>query len=316
MERIDVIERLCKSLSEATGERPSDEILAEMLVPSLDIHTLTELDSATTAVYDALQKENIRRAVGRENYEEVREFILKRHQQEILLQPIVPRKMDVSNVEAYGAAQAPAYAEAAAYWPTNAADVPTPPTPDWEVHDLDAMRRKCDKDQGKDKKKLQCHNCGGFGHPFRLCTSVYGAMDKPGPKCDCCGGVGHVRKDCPSEGGGKYKPPEKGKGSKGGDKGKGKGLSNYFKGKGSGVSSLEQGEWSPAEWDERKPLQQPSQQQPPQHPAASQQPSPQPAAVPTTDTSRWECSRGRHRISLLGKLEEASWHSRQCHSSH
>ena len=114
MERIDVIERLCKSLSEATGERPSDEFLAEMLVPSLDIHILTEVDSATTIAYDSIQKENIRRAVDRQNCEEVREFILKKQQQrETLLQPIVPKKMDVSNVEAYGAAQAPTYAEAA-----------------------------------------------------------------------------------------------------------------------------------------------------------------------------------------------------------
>ena len=35
LERIDLIERLCKAMTEATGERPDDEFLAEILVPGM-----------------------------------------------------------------------------------------------------------------------------------------------------------------------------------------------------------------------------------------------------------------------------------------
>ena len=43
--RVELIERLCIQMEEATGKRPSKEILADALYPSLDGSPLTELET-------------------------------------------------------------------------------------------------------------------------------------------------------------------------------------------------------------------------------------------------------------------------------
>ena len=117
------------------------------------------------------------------------------------------------------------------------------------------------KGQG-DRRPLDCHNCGGDGHPKRLCPSPEGAKDLPGDKCNICKGKGHFGRDCTSVGGGKFvsfgkngkgkgKGKDGGKGAWKGGKGKG-GPSQYFHGKGSGgMASVDQsGEWySAAQWE-------------------------------------------------------------------
>ena len=247
LERVDLIERLCKAMTEATGERPDDEFLAEILVPGMDQNTLLELDISTLVAYDHLQKQNIRRPIDKENYEEVREFIQRKQQCEQLSRPIAPRKMDVSNVQTPAGDYGLREGEQPAW--SGGAEVENPPTPTWGENDIDALRKGKGGKKGE-RRQLQCHNCGGLGHPFRLCTSAYGAKEKQGTKCENCGGYGHNKQSCPSEGGGKYKAPEKT--DKGKGKGKGKEQSRYFQGKGSGMSSLdnEAANYSPAEWNE------------------------------------------------------------------
>ena len=51
IKRVDRIEALCVEMQEATGERPSDEFLAEIFVPSLDASSLTELDDGYQVEY-------------------------------------------------------------------------------------------------------------------------------------------------------------------------------------------------------------------------------------------------------------------------
>ena len=105
---------------------------------------------------------------------------------------------------------------------------------------------KGEKGKGGDyvKRPLDCHNCGGLGHPSRLCTSAQWAKGSGGAICSNCKGVGHDKPNYPSPGGAKHVPPQardpkgKGKGKDGKGKGKGKGKSNYFSGKGSGLVSL------------------------------------------------------------------------------
>ena len=138
---------------------------------------------------------------------------------------------------------------------------------DWDGQaDLDAMKGgKSGKGKGR---PLDCHNCGGDGHPKRICASEPIDLRNPNPnspKCDNCNGKGHLKAQCTSRGGGKYVvyvPPGKGdkgkgkdwKGKRGGKgaKGKGKGdgsPSQCFKGKGSGLNSVGQ-EYTDAEWAE------------------------------------------------------------------
>ena len=93
------------------------------------------------------------------------------------------------------------------------------------------------KGKGYEKKPLDCHNCGDFGHPSRLCASEQWAKSSGGAVCSNCKWFGHDKPKCPSPGGAKHIPPTardpkgtaNGKDSKG--RGKGKCKSIYFSGK-------------------------------------------------------------------------------------
>ena len=116
-----------------------------------------------------------------------------------------------------------------------------------EVQDLNALGKGKSKGEGKDKKPLDCHNCGGLGHPMRLCTLAPWAKSTGGSTCDNCKGYGHSKSNCPSPGGAKHVPPNTATG-KGAAKGKAKGKSAYFAGKGSGhVSPLDTDGYSEAD---------------------------------------------------------------------
>ena len=101
-----------------------------------------------------------------------------------------------------------------------------------EGQDLDASGKGRSKGKGKDKKPLDCHNCGGLGHPMRLCTSAQWAKSTGGRTCDNYKGFGLTKSNCPTPGGAKHIPPNIATG-KGAAKGKvkGKGKSTYFAGK-------------------------------------------------------------------------------------
>merc|ERR1711904_541546 len=43
---------------------------------------------------------------------------------------------------------------------------------------------------GKTWATMECHNCGGYGHPEKECPS--------GKSCNTCWGFGHLAKNCPS----------------------------------------------------------------------------------------------------------------------
>ena len=95
--------------------------------------------------------------------------------------------------------------------------------------------------KGKSKGKgLVCYNCGGAGHPSRLCPTKDNTATH---KCHKCNGKGHFARDCTSgeQGKGKGKGTEQGwtgfKGLKGGKKGGSKG---YPKG-GKGIFGMTEG---------------------------------------------------------------------------
>ena len=227
IDRLALITRLVNDMREQCVAPPDSETLATVLYNNMDAICIAELPLAKIGAEMRMPRAD--------RFEDLREYVMARQARERILMPQVPVKMDMS-VVATGAeaAAAPSYYGEA---------VPPPPAP-WSpeadrhlqpsmYHDpspgpwtevpaahLDAMKGR--KGDGKDRKPLQCHDCDGVGHPFRSCTSVYGAKDKPGQSlCELCGGKGHNKEACPSPGGGQFYP-QKGIG-KGDGKASGKG---------------------------------------------------------------------------------------------
>ena len=252
--RMMTIDKIVVEMQAQCGEAPNDATLADIFAPSLDASTVYQL---------SLYRDNRGQSVNNKSYQSLKDYVRNRQVMERSLEPIKPRKMDVGSFEA------PSYADVAASpsppW------VPTEETPvqaawmgqpevQWHPvpYDgaLDALYRERSKSKGKDtreRRKLACHNCGGEGHPFKLCTSQWGAKDKGGKPCEVGAGLGHSKANCPSPGGAKYVPrPAKGdgKGKPGKGKGKDGGKWQYFSGKGSGtpLPALEERTYSPAEW--------------------------------------------------------------------
>ena len=185
------------------------------------------------------------------------EYVRGRQQRDRVQVPTQSRKMDMSAFAETQNADHAGYDQGLIPSPWHEPSAGTPWTQiggEYECPpcgDLDAMRYG----KGGAKRVLDCHNCGGLGHPSRLCPSPWGSKGKPGIKCKVCNGIGHMADKCPSQGGGAYKPPAKGeKGGKSKGKGKnakggGKGEpSRYFQGKGSGVSSFEEEYYSASDW--------------------------------------------------------------------
>ena len=261
--RLNEIETLISDMAEQTGRRPPQDQVAEIFFACLDQASTDQLKSMCVYVGD----KDHPRMVDTENFEDLREYILQRHQRERANVPIASRKMDVSGV----AQQEGQYTDpnAGAWNYPDAGLIPSQyHEPSYDAQwqhvgggDLDAMGKGKGWGKGKGQGRvLDCHTCGGLGHPHRLCPSPWNAKETGGPLCDICKGFGHKRAECPSKGGGKHTPKGDGKGKgKGDGKGKGKGkgygkqtpgMSQYFQGKGSGrngMSSVDNG-YSPAEW--------------------------------------------------------------------
>ena len=239
VDRLTLLNRLVNDMREQCGEVATSDMLATVRYANMDPTCIGEL------VYVKINRGDRERVANVHCFQDLREYVIKRQARERILAPRAPVRMDVSAVEraALPSGEVPSYGYAAgaqmqAPW-INEEDrhlQPSPyhdPTPGpWtevpEHAHLDAMRQKGIR-KGGERKKMLYHNCSGENHPFRLCTSAYGAKDKPQlPECKNCGGKGHDVANCPSPGGGKHVPKGKGKDNakgSGKDKGKGKGQS-------------------------------------------------------------------------------------------
>ena len=52
--RIEVIEHLCWQMVKATGILPDEDFLAEMLLPSIDLTSLQELENYTVMAFGSI----------------------------------------------------------------------------------------------------------------------------------------------------------------------------------------------------------------------------------------------------------------------
>ena len=237
-----------------TGERPEHVELAKVLYHSMDQSCKSDISTLMATIGEGDRAH----VVNPKNWLDLSEYVRGRQQRDRVHVPSQSRKMDVSAFAEAQNADLMGHDQGLVPSPWHEPSTGTPWTPvggdGYECTpcgDIDAMRFG----KGGTERVLDCHNCGGLGHPSRLCPSPWGSKGKPGMKCKICGGIGHMADKCPSQGGGAYKPPTKGE--KGGQsKGKGKNTkgggkgepSRYFKGKGSGVSSFEEEYYSAAEW--------------------------------------------------------------------
>ena len=218
--RVSVIERIVREMQEVCGDVPDDEVLADVFAPSLDSSSNSEL---------ATMRKSNGSLIDRSSYKELREYVRDRQAREKIIEPIKPRKMEVSAISAEEAASKAKFEALQTYWSQGAwgqsyeeaepqANAWSHPTPGpWtEVTGgkdslyPDAMGKG--KGKGKNGKGkgdgLICRNCLGKGHPARLCASEKGAGGKGGKPCEACGGKGHGAAHCTSKGGGKFVPQE------------------------------------------------------------------------------------------------------------
>ena len=87
---------------ETTGETPDPTLLAEVLVPTLDIGTLTELETYQVEKINPSTCDKFKRPIDVSDYAELREYIWKKQQRERTIMPIPAMAMDLSLVGAYG----------------------------------------------------------------------------------------------------------------------------------------------------------------------------------------------------------------------
>ena len=285
VERMNKLEQVRCEMKETTGENVEDKTLADVFFPTMDASCQAEILAFKVTIGTVDEPRPVNIAV----FDDLVEYVKSRIFRERTLVPMSANsnRMDVSNLDRQsggdnGGSQAQqwhgqdvgenweSHEDAGGQWFGGQAA-----QGDWDAHggDLDAFQ----KGKGKGKGRvLECHKCGGKGHPSYICPSPENA-DPNGPRCSNCKGKGHGPKDCPSKGGGKFVPPEqRQKGKKGDNAGKGgkgqggAGASKYFHGKGSGVSSVEewgqtqqQPQWSAADWDawNKQQWTQPQQQQ-------------------------------------------------------
>ena len=276
VDRLNALEMLRCEMIENTGEDMKDENLADVFFPTMDASCQSEIVALKVNIGFGEDS----RPVDTSKFEDLAEYVKERIFRERTLVPIASHnRMDVSSAQAgpsfgpdnYGVGASAGhngYGNWDGYGPQSGTDAHMfggeSSHWDWDSqgcsHDLDAMRMKGKGKGWVGNRVLDCHNCGGEGHPKRLCPSPVNP-DPNSARCSNCKGLAHSAKDCTSPGGGKFVPFEKGKGK--GDKGKGGGKnqwrpgkgqggpSKHFFGKGSGgVSSMEEwGQYSTEQWN-------------------------------------------------------------------
>lgn len=257
VKRIDTLEKLAQDMCEATGSRPESDLLAEVLVPSLDESCLRELETYQVDGTDDLGTA-IKKPIDTGDYHQLREYIWKRQARERTLIPVPATKMDLSAVATPPPAAAASGNENWGNWSDDWGGgcggcnddglIPSPwhePSPGpWSTVGIGGAGDGFGSMDAVGKTPLECYNCEGIDHPAFKCTSTKGARTCDLPRCPNCKGKGHGVADCPSPGGGRYTPPtgkgnnkgaqkgwcgKAGKGGKG-DKGKGKGKGKSGKG--------------------------------------------------------------------------------------
>ena len=162
-------------MADQCGSRPRDDVLGDILYPSMDPSSISELVHYRIEVGHG--PDMVTRAVDPSNYLELREYVQTRDARERALAPVPTRKMEVGS-----------FAEQHQHHHHQhelQQEIPFPGVePSWgedwtmvgycndQDNSLSAFG-KGGKGKGGDyvKRPLDCHNCGGLGHPSRLCTS-------------------------------------------------------------------------------------------------------------------------------------------------
>ena len=85
-------------MCEATGGRPNNTLLAEVIFPSVDESCLRELEDYQVEYRDLLSKEIRKRPIDVGSYTDLREYVWKRQARERTLVPVPAVKMDISTV--------------------------------------------------------------------------------------------------------------------------------------------------------------------------------------------------------------------------
>ena len=161
-------------MADQCGSRPRDDVLGDILHPSMDPSSISELVHYRIEVGHGEGATS--RAVDPSNYLELREYVQTRDARESALVPMPTRRMEAGS---FAEQHQQYHQQKQELHP----EIPFPGVePSWgepwtqvgccqdQDNSLFAFG-KGGKSKGYEKKPLDCRNCGGLGHPSRLCTS-------------------------------------------------------------------------------------------------------------------------------------------------
>ena len=161
------IERVSNDMADQCGQRPPEDILAGAFYPSMDHSSITDL--VHYRICSGAESRPVRTACCAE----LRDYVQTRdaRERERALAPIPAKRMEVGS-----------FAEQYHHQQEQQPEIPFPGIdPSWgepwtqvgHCQDQDNLIFAFGKGgkKGYEKKPLDCHNCGGLGHPTRLCTS-------------------------------------------------------------------------------------------------------------------------------------------------